>query len=109
MESAGGLLAGKPQGDGRRSQARAIVSDKLQQSLSQFEALADELALTPGNLALAWLLSQPAVVSVISGPGTVAQFESMLHVPDIELDSATLFRLDEIFPPCGAAPEAYAW
>ena len=85
------------------------MSDKLQQSLSQFEALADELALTPGNLALAWLLSQPAVVSVISGPGTVAQFESMLHVPDIELDSATLFRLDEIFPPCGAAPEAYAW
>lgn len=106
---AGGLLAGKPQGDGRRSQARAILSDKLQQSLSQFEALADELALTPGNLALAWLLSQPAVVSVISGPGTVAQFESMLHVPDIELDSATLSRLDEIFPPCGAAPEAYAW
>ena len=106
---AGGLLAGKPEGEGRRAGARSQASEDLQQRLAQFENLAEDLGLSPGNLALAWLLVQPAVASVISGPGSVSQFESMIQVPDIKLDAQTLEALDELFPPCGAAPEAYAW
>jgi len=34
---------------------------------------------------------------------------SVLHVPDIRLSQQSLDKLDEIFPPTGEAPEAYAW
>jgi hypothetical protein len=33
----------------------------------------------------------------------------VLQVPDIRLEPPTLEQLDEIFPPCGESPEAYAW
>lgn len=108
---AGGLLAGPSStADGRRQsedaqQARAQHADQL----SQFEALAAELEESPGVLALAWLLHQPGVAATIIGPGSLAQLESALRVPELKLSQAYLDRLDEIFPACGPAPEAYAW
>lgn len=109
---AGGLLAGPPSGDaqGRRQtgdaqQARAGRAEQL----TQFEALATELGESPSVVALAWLLHQPGVAATIIGPGSVAQLESVLRVPELKLSQANLDQLDEIFPPCGAAPEAYAW
>ena len=77
--------------------------------LDQFQRLCQELAESPGAVALSWLLHQPGVTASIIGPGDLDQLKSVLHVPDIRLSSATLNRLDEIFPPCGEAPEAYAW
>ena len=108
---AGGLLAGQAkEGDGRRGspELQAQVEARRAQ-LGAFEALAADLDVTPSSLALAWLLHQPSVVSTIIGPGTQSQLSSVMAVPDIELGAQTLARLDEIFPPCGAAPEAYAW
>ncbi len=44
------------------------------------------------------------------GPRTLPQLDTMLEVPDLALDEATLTRLDELFPgPGDQAPEAYAW
>lgn len=106
---AGGLLAGSSEQEGRRQQALANAPEKLKQQLQSFQTLCDQLDQTPSNVALAWLLKQPAVVSVITGPASVEQLEAMLSVPDLVLDSQTLGKLDEIFPPCGASPEAYAW
>jgi NDP-hexose 2,3-enoyl reductase len=65
--------------------------------------------LDPSTVALSWLLHQPAVASVIIGPSSVAQLEQALTARDLALDRAQLARLDEIFPPMGRAPEAYAW
>ena len=64
----------------------------------------------PADVALAWLLHQPAVTAPIVGPRTVAQLEAATRALGVRLDDAALARLDEIFPgPGGAAPEAYAW
>ncbi len=37
------------------------------------------------------------------------QLEGALHALEITLDDKALARLDEIFPPRGPAPQAYAW
>ena len=63
-----------------------------------------------GDVALAWLLRQPAVTAPIVGPRTIEQLDGGLRALDITLDEAALARIDEIFPgPGGTAPEAYAW
>ena len=64
----------------------------------------------PANVALAWLLQQPAVTAPIIGPRTLEQLDRSMRALEIRLDEDALKRLDEIFPgPGGPAPEAYAW
>ena len=79
------------------------------EQLSRFVGLCAELDETPSAIALAWLLHQPGVSATIIGPGSVAQLDSVVHVPDVSLSMQTLDVLDEIFPACGQAPEADAW
>src|SRR5690606_7905932 len=78
-----------------------------------YEDLCAELGEQPADVALAWLLTRPAVTAPIIGPRTIEQLTGSLRVLEIELDDATLDRLDELFPapfPKGSkpAPEAYA-
>ncbi len=108
---AGGLLAGKStekQGRRQSSGLKAAIAKHATQ-LDAFEQFSESLNESASAIALAWLLHQPGVSATIVGPGNVQQLTSVLHVPDIKLDHASLNRLDEIFPPCGQAPEAYAW
>jgi aryl-alcohol dehydrogenase-like predicted oxidoreductase len=107
---AGGLLAADSSASGRRQtpamqQARQTRAEQLK----DFQSLCKALAEAPSNVALAWLLHQPGVAATIIGPGSVDQLTSTLSVPDLVLHADTLAKIDEIFPPCGAAPEAYAW
>ncbi len=108
---AAGLLAGSQDAsDGRRQSADAVKARaERADQLERFERLCAEAGQLPGAVALAWLLHQPGVCATIIGPASVAQLASVLHVPDVQLDAETLARLDDIFPPCGEAPEAYAW
>ena len=107
---AGGLLAAGSDVSGRRQapamqQARQAKAEQLQ----AFHNLCDDLREVPSNVALAWLLHQPGVTATIIGPGTIEQLQGVLEVPQLRLSQETLDKIDEIFPPCGAAPEAYAW
>jgi aryl-alcohol dehydrogenase-like predicted oxidoreductase len=109
----GGLLGGvlKKETDGRRRsnpQATAAL-EKHRSQIEQYESLADELGEQPGDVALAWLLHQPAVTAPIVGPRTQEQFDSALRAVDLKLDAAALAKLDEIFPAKKPAPEQYAW
>ncbi|XOV82371.1 MAG: aldo/keto reductase [bacterium] len=107
----GGLLAGRSgAATGRRQSAdvKAAFAARADQ-LKRFENLCADLGESPSNIALAWLLHQPGVTATIIGPGDAAQLTAALQVPDITLTSQTLNSLDDIFPPCGPAPEAYAW
>ncbi len=61
--------------------------------------LADEVGLTLIDVALAFVLRHPAVTSAIIGPRTMEQLESQLGAPAVELDDATLDRIDEIVRP----------
>ena len=73
--------------------------------LEKYEALCHELGEEPAAIGLAWLLHNPAVTAPIIGPRTIAQLESAVHATDIVLESATLAKLDEIFPgPGGKRP-----
>jgi aryl-alcohol dehydrogenase-like predicted oxidoreductase len=62
-------------------------------------ALADELGVPLVHLAIAFVLRHPGVTSAIIGPRTMEQLESQLEAASLELDDATLDRIDEIVPP----------
>jgi aryl-alcohol dehydrogenase-like predicted oxidoreductase len=110
---AGGMLGGilKKVEEGRRaSKDMQERIEKLRPQLEQYEALCGELGENPADVALAWLLHQPAVTAPIIGPRTMEQLEGSIRATEIEFDEETLKKLDEIWPgPGGAAPEAYAW
>jgi aryl-alcohol dehydrogenase-like predicted oxidoreductase len=66
--------------------------------------LAQELEITPAQLALAWLVHQD--VLPIPGTRTPAHLDENLAAAGIALDPATLARIDEIAPPGAAAGSA---
>jgi len=109
----GGLLGGviRKQNEGkRRLEGRAASTlERLRPQLEAYEDLVAELGHEPGEVALAWLLAQPAVTAPIIGPRTMDQLDSGLRALDVTLDDKTLARLDEIFPGHKTAPEDYAW
>ena len=107
----GGLLAlNDDDGTGRR-QSKSIKSAAQSRSdqLSRYGDLCKSIGETPTAVALAWLLNQGGVTSNIIGPGSRAQLASVLHVPTMQISQETLATINEIFPPIGTAPEAYAW
>jgi NDP-hexose C3-ketoreductase / dTDP-4-oxo-2-deoxy-alpha-D-pentos-2-ene 2,3-reductase len=108
---AGGLLAGRATeaGGRRRTDDSLKAAAARADQLGRFTALCDELGLSSSAVALAWLLHEPGVASTIIGPRSRDQLSSVLQVPEIRLDDPTLARIDDIFTPCGPAPEAYAW
>jgi aryl-alcohol dehydrogenase-like predicted oxidoreductase len=109
---AGGVLAGVLEGKSGERRDHDHIQDRvaaLQPQLAAYEALCAELGEEPANVALAWLLHQPAVTSAIIGPRTVEQLGAAQRALEITLDDSTLRRLDEIWPGPGIAPQAYAW
>ncbi len=110
---AGGLLGGaskaRPRGGGpRRISGRA--SRSTARSSRRTRRSAASSARSPADVALAWLLRNPAVTAPIIGPRTMEQLEGSLRALDVPLDRRVLERLDAIWPgPGGPAPEAYAW
>ena len=109
---AGGVLAGVLDGESGERRDHDHIQDRvaaLQPQLAAYEALCAELGAEPANVALVWLLHQPAVTSAIIGPRTVEQLGAAQRALEITLDDATLQRLDEIWPGPGVAPQAYAW
>ena len=109
----GGLLSGALQKakEGRRSEERTgKLIEKNHGKLEKYEPLCQAIGEKPGDVALAWLLHNPAVTSPIIGPRTIEQLTGAAHALELRLSEETLKKLDEIWPgPGGEAPEAYAW
>lgn len=110
---AGGLLGGvleKLEQGRRASEDKQKQINELRPQLERWEALCRQLGERPADVALAWLLANPVVTAPIIGPRTLEQLTGSLRALTLQLDEATLKRLDEIWPgPGGEAPEAYAW
>jgi aryl-alcohol dehydrogenase-like predicted oxidoreductase len=110
---AGGLLGGalqKHAGGRRQGEEFDRKVEAKRGQLERYETLCRDLGHPPGEVALAWLLHNPAVTAPIIGPRNLEQLESAVRAAAIRLDAETLARLDEIFPgPGGEAPQAYAW
>jgi aryl-alcohol dehydrogenase-like predicted oxidoreductase len=109
----GGLLSGVlsretgPRSGGGRS---AEVLAERRPQIEAYESFCAELGHPAAEVALAWLLHQPAVTAPIVGPRTLDQLTSAIRAEHLTLDDKALARLEQIFPgPGGAAPEAYAW
>jgi aryl-alcohol dehydrogenase-like predicted oxidoreductase len=109
----GGLLGGALKGASEGRRASDEMRKRIEQNRAKLEAwerLCAERGEEPANVALAWLLKEPAVAAPIIGPRTREQLDSSLRALEIDLDAGTMERLNAIFPgPGGAAPEAYAW
>jgi len=108
----GGLLGGvlKKTSEGRRAKPKVTDQiEKLRPQLEAYEALCETLGEQPADVALAWLLRQPAVTAPIVGPRTVEQLTDGLRASTLALSDETLAQLDRIWPGPGAAPQAYAW
>jgi aryl-alcohol dehydrogenase-like predicted oxidoreductase len=109
----GGLLGGvlKKESEGkRRLEGRSAETlERLRPQIEKYESLCAELGHEPGEVALAWLLHQPAVTAPIIGPRTAGQLDSAERAVELKLDTDTLGKLDAIFPGRKTAPEDYAW
>jgi aryl-alcohol dehydrogenase-like predicted oxidoreductase len=78
---------------------QAAEDQGLLERVQQLVALAGELGITPAQLALAWVLREPNVASAIIGASRPEQVADNAAASGIELDDATLRRIDEILGP----------
>jgi aryl-alcohol dehydrogenase-like predicted oxidoreductase len=110
---AGGILGGALQKakEGRRADERQQAeTEKQRPKLEAWEKLCQDLGRKPADVALAWLLHNPAVTAPIIGPRTIEQLDGTQRALELKLDEETLKKIDEIWPgPGGEAPQAYAW
>ena len=65
--------------------------------------------MTQEEAALAWLARNPAVTCPIIGASEAGQIEASCKALEVRMTPEICRQLDEIFPPVGEAPEAYAW
>ncbi len=109
----GGLLGGvlKKSNEGRRASDNTLKKlEKHRPRVEQWEKFCSELGEQPADVALAWLLTNPAVAAPIIGPRTIDQLNGSLRALQVKLDERAMKRLDDIWPgPGGTAPEAYSW
>ena len=68
-------------------------------AVAHLTALAAEAGMPLTHLATAFVLSHPAVTSVIIGPRTPEQLEDLIAGADVELGEDVLDRIDEIVAP----------
>jgi aryl-alcohol dehydrogenase-like predicted oxidoreductase len=110
---AGGMLGGvlEKAKEGRRASENVQKRvEEHHEQLVEYEAFCSEMGEEPADVALSWLLHNPAVTSPIIGPRNMEQLEGSLRSLEIQLSEGELERLDQIWPgPGGHAPEAYAW
>jgi aryl-alcohol dehydrogenase-like predicted oxidoreductase len=105
----GGVLRKEREGSRRVAPRQQSVIDEHRDQLGAYEDLCEELGEEPATVALAWLLTRPAVTGPIIGPRTMEQLDGAQRALELRLEDKLLDRLDEIFPAYRPAPEHYAW
>jgi aryl-alcohol dehydrogenase-like predicted oxidoreductase len=76
--------------------------------VERVKEIAGEKGVTPGQLALAWVLAQGDDIVPIPGTTKVKNLEENVAAVDIELSEQDLRRLDEVAPKGAAAGDRYA-
>jgi aryl-alcohol dehydrogenase-like predicted oxidoreductase len=67
--------------------------------VQELRPIADELAITMAQMALAWVLREPGVSSAIVGASRPEQVEEHVAASGIELPPEALTRIDEALAP----------
>jgi aryl-alcohol dehydrogenase-like predicted oxidoreductase len=115
---ASGLLTGRIDEDATfaaddwRSQASAFTGEGLRRNVGivrRLDALASDLGITLGQLAIAWVLARPGVHVAIVGARSSANIEASAAAAEVELGPEALSRIEEIAAEAeqfgGATPE----
>jgi aryl-alcohol dehydrogenase-like predicted oxidoreductase len=111
---AGGLLSGKydraneSAGDGRRAQFDfpPVNRDRAYDVIDAMRVIADGKSVSVAQVALAWLLHQPVVTSVIVGAKRPDQLSDNLAATGITLSAEELTTLDTV---SALPPEYPGW
>ncbi len=102
-----GLLTGKYD-DGKPAGARLtekenwgknLLTDENIQKVRDLKPVADDLGLTRAQLALAWILRQPGVSSVITGATKVSQIEDTVKAAGVNLSEDVVSSIEDILSP----------
>ena len=109
----GGFLSGKytrenptPEG-ARRSGFQFPLIDEARgfDAVDALARIAKEKGATIAQVALAWLLAQPAVTSIIIGANKMSQLEDNLKAADLELTAAEIEVLSATTAPAAQYPQ----
>ncbi|WP_036196355.1 aldo/keto reductase [Maribacter antarcticus] len=65
----------------------------------EFTKIANELGLTPAQLAVLWCKDQPGITAPLIGPRTVEQLEPLLPILEMKLTDETRAACDALVPP----------
>jgi aryl-alcohol dehydrogenase-like predicted oxidoreductase len=77
---------------------RASNQHKLE-IIGELDSIATDAGVSLTHLAVAFTVSHPSVTSAIIGPRTIDQLQDLLAGADVELDDATLDRIDAVVKP----------
>jgi aryl-alcohol dehydrogenase-like predicted oxidoreductase len=104
---AGGLLAGRyrnaedrPSGSRlslRPEPYEQLLTEKTFDGLQRFADAAEERGVTPAELALAWLLAQPDVTSIVVGPRNDQHLGRAVRALDVRLSAAEADAFAQLF------------
>ena len=107
----GGWLSGRWRKDGgQQSSSRSSrlperfdlsrpANQRKLDAVEELAQLADDTGITLIQLAIAFVLTHPAITSAIIGPRTMEQLVGQLAAADVVLEPAVLDRIDEIVAP----------
>jgi aryl-alcohol dehydrogenase-like predicted oxidoreductase len=115
---AGGLLSGKyrrgqPLPDDSRYATennptyKFRLVDQVYDVVDRLDAMAQSKDCTMVQLAVAWVLAQPAITSPIIGPRTMGQLQEYLGASSVRFEAAELQAIDELVPAGGMVSPFY--
>ena len=101
---AGGLLSGKYERDGKAAEGSRrslfdfppVNKDRAFACIDVMRIIADKRQVSVAQIALAWLLHQPAVTSVIIGVKRIDQLDDDISATAVRLDDDELAALAEV-------------
>ncbi|WP_280470607.1 aldo/keto reductase [Nocardia farcinica] len=102
-----GLLTGRYRKHGGETASPALLhwarqhmtDERKRDAVEMLIPVADQAGLPLTHLALAFVITHPAVTSAIIGPRTLEQLDDLLAGSGTRLDDDLLDRIDEIVPP----------
>ncbi|MHB0857991.1 MAG: aldo/keto reductase family protein [Anaerolineae bacterium] len=85
---------------GREEWARERwFNDAVRQRVRDLKPIADDLGISRAQLAMAWILRQPGVSSVITGATKPDQIIGNVQAAEVDLSTEAVDRIDELFAP----------
>jgi aryl-alcohol dehydrogenase-like predicted oxidoreductase len=108
---AGGILTGKYSRDSKEPDdsrmtdaawgnwAAAFQTENMWDVLDLLDTIAIAKACSIAQVAVAWILHQPTISSVVIGPRTIEQFTDYMGALEVQLNADDLRQIDKVAPP----------